>query len=207
MKTLTAVLAATAALTALAGAPAQAGGAHGSAFGVAAKGVVAIAPTPYVKSSTAETVTKALVKLPPNALLSASVNEVAASRHHAKAALADVVVGRLGLRATAVTASCDNGTGGAALADVALGAAEIPLYPKPNSGIVVPLGALGKAEVVLNRQVRLPGGGISVTAIQVSVVLAGTITQTIDIASVTCAGAPRLARPPKAVVGDLVVAG
>ncbi|GAB3672661.1 hypothetical protein GCM10027589_42240 [Actinocorallia lasiicapitis] len=207
MKTMTAVLAATAMAAFAVAPPAQAGGVYGEAFGIAAKGVVALAPTPYVKAKTEEVLTKTMVKIPANPLVSGVVNEASASKYHARAAVADLVVGQLGLRAEAVTATCDNGVGGTALAKVKIGPSEIPLYPKPNSGVKLPLGALGKAEVTLNKQVRLPGGGLEVTAIHIDLSLVGAVDQTIDIASVTCARAPRPAPTPVLIPGDLPVTG
>lgn len=204
MRTMTAVLAASLLIP---GAQAHAaGGPYGEAFGLYAEGLVAIAPTPYVKSTTKDAYTKALVKIPPNALLSATVNEATASKTHAKATLVDVGVGQLGLRATVVTASCVNGTGGAHLAKVKLGGQTIPVYPKPNSGLSLPLGPLGTAEVTFNKQVKHADGSLSVTAIYVEVSLADVVKQKIAIAGVRCAPAAE-APKPAIIKGELVVTG
>lgn len=207
MKTLTAVLAA-AALTAMpvaAHADAK-GAAYGSAYGLSAEGLVSIAPTPWVVSTTSETVTKSLVTIPANPLIKGTVNNATASLAHAAASVVDIEVGRLGLRASVIKATCDNGSGGASLAKVTLGGQTLPLYPPANTMLKLPLGSMGGAEITLNRQVRNRDGSLTVTAVHVNVVVAGTIKQSIDIAKVTCFQAKQ-APPPKAIPGKLTVTG
>ncbi|MEO5876011.1 MAG: choice-of-anchor P family protein [Streptosporangiaceae bacterium] len=207
MKTLTAVLAA-AALTAM---PVAAHAKtkrmlYGSAYGLSAEGLIAVAPTPWVVSTTEDTVTKSLVTVPANPLLRGTVNNATASLARASASVVDVAVIALGLQASAIKASCDGGVGGASLADVRLGGQQIPLYPPVNFALNVPLGSLGGAEVTLNRQVRNRDGSLTVTAVHVNVVLAGATTQSIDIAKVTCFRA-QAAPAPDFVPGTLPVTG
>lgn len=206
MKTLTAVLAAAALAAMPVAAHADAKRAYGSAYGLSAEGIVAIAPTPWVVSTTSATVTKSMVTIPANPLVKGTVNNATASIAHAAASVVDVEAGRLGLRASVIKATCDNGSGGASLAQVTLGGKTLPLYPPANTTLKLPLGSLGGAEVVLNRQVRNRDGSLTVTAVHVNVVLAGVVKQSIDIAKVTCFRAKQ-APPPKAIPGTLPVAG
>jgi hypothetical protein len=206
MKTLTAVLAAAALAAMPVAAHADAKRAYGSAYGLSAEGIVAIAPTPWVVSTTSATVTKSLVTIPANPLVKGTVNNATASIAHAAASVVDVEAGRLGLRASVIKATCDNGSGGASLAQVTLGGQTLPLYPPANTTLKLPLGSLGGAEVVLNRQVRNRDGSLTVTAVHVNVVLAGAIKQSIDIAKVTCFRAKQ-APPPEMIPGMLPVTG
>lgn len=206
MKTLTAILAAAALTTMPVAAHADAKRAYGSAYGLSAEGIVAIAPTPWVVSTTSATVTKSLVTIPANPLVKGTVNNATASLAHAGASVVDVEVGQLGLRASVIKATCDNGSGGASLAEVTLGGQALPLYPPANTTLKLPVGSLGGAEVALNRQVRNRDGSLTVTAMHVNVVLAGVIKQSIDIAKVTCFRAKQ-APPPKVIPGILPVTG
>jgi hypothetical protein len=187
-------------------APAQAEAAYGEAFALAAEGTVAVAPVPYVRSNTDEVVKRSVAEVPGNSLLTARVLTASASATRARASVADLEVDRLLLRAGVITASCDNADGGAHLAKVTLGTVRLPLYPKPNTEVKVPLGKALKAEVTLNKQVRRPDGRLTVTAVYLEVDAPG-LKQKIEISSVTCTTATTVAPPPTPIDRDLPVTG
>ncbi|MFD0904091.1 choice-of-anchor P family protein [Actinomadura sediminis] len=161
-------------------------GGTGSAFAIAAAGPVAIPATPSVSSDAQRPERESVAELPNNPLVRASALNAAAWSGHARASVADLVLPRLGLKAAAVTAKCENGNGVSHLAKASLDGRRLQANAKPNSTVEIAVPKLGDASVVLNRHVRDRDGSLTVTAIQVRVPLPGGKTQTIDIASATC---------------------
>ncbi|WP_119726978.1 choice-of-anchor P family protein [Thermomonospora amylolytica] len=162
-------------------------GGKGSAHAVAATGLVDIPATPAVASSARRPVSRSVAELPANPLVRASVLSAAAGAGQARAGVADLAIARLGLTAEAVTAKCVNGRGASNLAKATLRGKSLRAAAAPNTGVTVGLDGVGTASVVLNKQVRRPGGGLTVTAIEVTLPPVAGKTQTISIASATCA--------------------
>ncbi len=161
--------------------------ATGSAFGVSATGPVAIPPTPFVPpTSSSRPVRKSLAEVPANPLVRASVLSAAAWAGHGRASVADLKLARAGLTADLITAKCENGNGVSHLTKVVLNGRTLAVRPRPNSAVVVQLDKIGTATVTLNKQVRNPDGGLTVTAVEVSLPLGAGQTETVSIASVTC---------------------
>ncbi|MFG2087036.1 MULTISPECIES: hypothetical protein [unclassified Spirillospora] len=214
-------------------ASATSGGA-GSAFAVSASGPIAIPATPSVTSTAQKPERKSVAELPANPLVQAGVLNAAAWSGHARASVADLKIAKLGLSASAVTAKCENGNGVSHLVKASLNGKKLKAAATPNSSVKVDLPSLGNATVTLNRHVRDKDGSLTITAIEVSLVVAGK-TQTISIASVTCgkdggkpgepsdpgkpggdpsaspapapSGPPSAAPVPTPVTGDLPVTG
>lgn len=174
------------AVVAPASASASAGG-SGSAFGVSASGLVPIAATPSVTSQTPPS-HKALLELPPNPLIDLGVLRVDAHPRNARASVLDLKVARAELSAHVITASCRNGQGSSHLVKASLAGRTLAVDAAPNSGLSVPVSGVGTVRVVLNKQVHTPGGGLSVTAIQVSVPLVTGGAETVSISNATCSG-------------------
>jgi hypothetical protein len=189
---LSAVVLATAAPAALAAdAPA------GSAFALAADGLLAVPAQPSLDGSHGvEQKSVASLRVPQTApAISADVLNAAVAPGRAEASVTELTVGLgLGLSADVITATCVNGVGEVSLAGVTLGGRELALKPAKNSG----LNLEGVASVVLNEQVANPDGSLTVTAVAIRLLNA----QTIDIASATCAAGaeapedPEPTRPP-----------
>ncbi|REE97922.1 choice-of-anchor P family protein [Thermomonospora umbrina] len=177
----------------IAAAPASHGAEHaapapsgkGAAFAISGSGLVPIPGTPSVASAGRYPKRESKAELPPNPVVSARALTAAAwaGRGHAEVAGLAVVPARLA--AEAVTATCVGGRGAAHLAQAVLAGERLAATPAPNSAVTVPLGRLGKASVTLNKQVRHPGGGLTVTAIEIVVPVVGK-TQKLSIASATC---------------------
>lgn len=169
-------------------APASASsGGSGSAFGIGADGLVSIPHTPTVSSTTSPH-DKSLVALPANPLVDLKLLHTTAHPGHARASVLDLKVARAELSAHLVTAECKNGKGSSRLVDASLGGRRLAVVARPNSSVSVPVQGLGTVSVVLNKQVREPGGGLTVTAIQVAVPLALGKSETISISSASCSG-------------------
>ncbi|MEV0403361.1 choice-of-anchor P family protein [Actinoallomurus sp. NPDC050550] len=159
----------------------------GSAFGLAATGLVAIPQTPAVTA----TADKSLVSLPANPLIDVKVLHVTAKPAFARASVVDLEVAKAALTAHLVTATCKGGTGASNLADARIGDRRLAAYAAPNSALSIPVQGLGTVGVTLNKQVRNLDGSLTVTAIEVRL----TDAQTISVSSATCsAGTP--GRPP-----------
>lgn len=161
-------------------------GGTGSAFGIAASGLVNVPPTPAV-SSAARPHDKSLVQLPANPLVLLKVLHVTARSGHARASVVDLKVARAELSAHLITARCDAGQGSSHLVKASLAGHRLAVDAAPNSRISIPLQGLGTASVVLNKQVRNADGGLTVTALEVSLPLGPGKAQTIDVSSATCA--------------------
>jgi hypothetical protein len=168
----------------------------GSAFGIAATGLVTIPPTPAVSSEAEQPARKRLAGLPSNPLASASVLSVSAWAGHGRASVTDLRLAKAGLSAKLVFAKCENGNGISHLGKATLAGKKLKVSPKPNTGLTVPIQGVGTASVILNKQVQGPGGGITVTAIELTLHLAAGKTQTVSIASVTCGPAKSETPPP-----------
>ncbi|MFC4054348.1 choice-of-anchor P family protein [Actinomadura syzygii] len=166
------------------GAAATTGGA-GSAVAISAGGPVAVPPTPAVTSDAQRPVRKSVVELPPNPIVEARLLNAAAWSGHARASVADLRLLKLGLRASLVTAKCENGNGVSHLVKATLNGRTLKADAAPNTAVTVNLTGVGAATVTLNRHVRDKDGNLTVTAIEVSATVAGQ-TQTISIASATC---------------------
>ncbi|GAB3987117.1 hypothetical protein GCM10029978_104540 [Actinoallomurus acanthiterrae] len=155
----------------------------GSAYGLAATGLVRIPQTPAVTA----TADKSLVSLPANPLIDVKVLHVTAKPAFARASVVDLRVAKAALTASLVTATCKGGRGVSHLAEARLAGHRLAADAAPNSALTVQVPGLGAAAVVLNKQTRAPGGGLTVTAIEVTLPLPPGSTQTISISSATCA--------------------
>ncbi|GAA4637998.1 hypothetical protein GCM10023196_094030 [Actinoallomurus vinaceus] len=155
----------------------------GSAYGLAATGLVAIPQTPAVTA----TDDKSLVSLPANPLIDVKVLHVTAKPAFARASVVDLRVAKAALTASLVTATCKGGRGASHLAEARLAGHRLAADAAPNSALTVQVPALGTAAVVLNKQTRNPDGSLTVTAIEVTLPLPPGQTQTISISSATCA--------------------
>jgi hypothetical protein len=169
-------------------APASAtSGGSGSAFGIGADGLVSLPHTPAV-SSAMPPGDKSLAELPPNPLIDLKLLHVTAHPGHARASVLDLKVARAELTAHLVTAECKNGKGSSRLVDASLSGHRLAVGAAPNSSLKVPVQGLGDVSVILNKQVRGADGGLTVTAIQISLPLVMGKTQTISISSASCRG-------------------
>jgi hypothetical protein len=169
-------------------APASAtSGGSGSAFGVGADGLVSLPHTPSVSSAMPPS-DKSLAELPPNPLIELKLLHVTAHPGRARASVVDLKVARAELSAHLVTAECKNGKGTSRLVDASLDGHHLAAGAAPNSTLSVPVHGLGKVSVTLNKQVRDSHGGLTVTAIQISLPLVLGKSQTISISSASCRG-------------------
>jgi hypothetical protein len=169
-------------------APASAtSGGTGSAFGISASGLVPIPATPSVTSEHPPS-HKALLELPPNPLIDLGILRVDAHPGHARASVLDLKIAQAKLSAHLITAACRNGHGASHLVQASLAGHKLAVNAAPNSGLSVPVSGVGTVRVVLNKQVHTPGGGLSVTAIQLSVPLVTGGAETVSISNATCSG-------------------
>jgi hypothetical protein len=164
-------------------APARTTG-HGSAYALNAAGPVAV-PAISAVASTGRKADRSLLSLPKNPLVKASALHTTADRAMARASVADLLVKKLGLSASAVTALCTHGKGSVDLVAARLGKQHLAVSPAPNSAVRAHLGPLGTATVTLNKQVRAADGSLRVTAIEARVPIAGKL-ETVSVSSVTC---------------------
>lgn len=172
----------------VAAAPAHAAPAEkGAAYALSATGLVNIPATPAVASSAQRPVRESVVELPANSLVRASALSASAGAGRARASVADLAIAKLGLTAEAVTATCVDGRGASNLVKAALNGKGLQVGAAPNTGVRVGLDGIGTVSVVLNKQVRRPGGGLTVTAIEITLPPVAGKPQTISIASATCA--------------------
>jgi hypothetical protein len=186
------IIAAPPAAAAVPASPATAGG-HGSAYGVSATGLVTLPATPAVASSGRRPARESVVKLSANPLVSASALSASAWAGHGRASVADLRIAKAMLTAEAVTARCVGGSGSSHLAKVVLNGRRLQASPAPNSAVTVSLDGLGKVTLVLNKQVRNPDGGLTVTAVELGLPPIAGKSQRVSIASVTCS--PKGAAP------------
>jgi hypothetical protein len=192
-------------------ASANGGASAASAFGISATGLVNIPQTPTVTAASHPD-SKSIVSVPRNPLVKLSVLRTHAVPGHAEASVVDLRIAKAAispkaaLSAKLITATCDDGVGSAKLADVRLAGRAIQAGASPNSRITVPVEGVGAVQVTINKQVRNPDGTITVTALQLAMQALGK-SQTVDISSATCAGAPGEAPKPNPVPSDLPVTG
>jgi hypothetical protein len=198
--------------TAAATASADSGGVgRSSAYGIAATGLVNIPATPAV-SSVSRPDTASLASLPGNPLVRLSVLRAHAAPGRAEASVVDLTIAKAAispkaiLSAKLISARCEDGEGVSRLVDVRLAGHRIRPAATPNGTLTVPIDGLAGARVTVNKQVRNPDGSLSVTALELAIQALGQ-SQTIDISSATCAGAPDEAPPPHPVPSDLPVTG
>lgn len=179
-------------------------GAHGappatsSAFTVSATGLVTIEPIPAVNDNAGPQHKSVATLASPDRTVTARTLNAAVAQGNATGSVAELNVSAHDARlsaarvtATAVRAECTNGAGTASLVDATVAGHPVAAAPAPNTEITVP----GGASVVLNKQTTQPDGSLTVTAINVEV----PGTQSIDIASATCAAkAHSIPTPPPA---------
>jgi hypothetical protein len=192
-------------------ASATSGRSPSSAFGISASGPLSIPRTPSVSSASRPN-TKSLTSLPGNPPVQLAIVRTRATPGHAEASVVDLRIAKAAIIPTAVlsakliTAGCDGGSGRSRLVDVRLAGRSIQAGASPNSRLTVPVQGLGGMAVTINKQVRNGDGTLTVTALELAVQALGK-SQTIDISSVTCAGAPGEAPKPTPVPSDLPVTG
>jgi hypothetical protein len=192
-------------------ASATGGGSASSAFGISAAGLVNIPRTPAVTSASHPN-SKSVVSIPDNPLVTLSVLRTRAVPGHAEASVIDLHIAKAAispkavLSAKVITATCDDGVGSAKLVDVRLAGRAIQAGTSPNSTLTVPVEGLGGVQVTVDKQVRNPDGTLTVTGLELAVRALGK-SQTIDISSARCAGAPGEAPKPTPVPSDLPVTG
>jgi hypothetical protein len=162
-------------------------GGSSSAFGVSASGLVNIPKTPAV-TSTAQPNNKSLAELPTNPLVELKLLRVGATPGHARASVLDLKVAKAALTAHLITATCAGGKGSSHLVKASLAGRRLAVDAAPNSTLSVPVQGLGTASVVLNKQVHSADGGLTVTAIELSLPIGRGKAQTISISSATCVG-------------------
>lgn len=200
-------------LTVAAVVPASAAGDRNasSAFGISAAGLLTIPQTPSVSSASRPN-TKSVVSLPGNPLVRLSVLRAHAVSGHSEASVVDLRIAKAAishnamLSAKLITAECAGGIGSSRLVDVRLAGRRIQAAASPNSRLVVPVQGLGGVQVTINKQVRNADGSVTITGLELAAQALGK-SQTIDIASATCAGAPGKAPSPTPVPSDLPVTG
>lgn len=158
-----------------------------TAYAIAASGVVNVDKTPDLDSEKGFQEKSTVGVEAPAGLLSVGVLNASVDTSSASASVADLKVGLseivdsdvLGISASVIEATCENGEGSAALADAKVAGQNLDVSPPANTEIGLP----GLGGVTLNKQVTNDDGSLTVTAISVD--LGGL--QTIEIASATCA--------------------
>lgn len=169
----------------------------GSAYGLAASGLVTLPPTPMVHA----TDHKSVFSTPPNPLIHLSVLKAAAKPGHARASVVDLrlVKSARVLSAHIITARCDNGRGSSDLVRASLAGHKLAAHASPNTTLSIPVQGVGTASVTLNKQVRDANGGLTVTALEVSLALVTGQSLTVDVSSASCsAGSSTPSTPPSA---------
>lgn len=154
------------AVTAAPAAAATAGGAEGWASGLTSTGLLKAGPTPEVSSGGSE-VRKSLLHPKVGDLVDARALDLQAAKGRGRATAAGVSAPKAKLNASAISADCKDGRGGARLADATLAGKHLESAPPPNTTIPVDVQGLGRAAVTLNKQERLPGKGLRVTGLQI----------------------------------------
>jgi hypothetical protein len=135
-----------------------------SAYGLAAKGLLPIAPTPQVQAPPDGQA--ALLELP--SPLGVGVLKVKAADHTSAATAVDLNIADL-VKANVIKATCDNGTGNVSIlgGDIA----GNPLPSNPAVGQNLDLSPI--ATVVFNRQTGNPDGTLTVEGVRISVLPGG----------------------------------
>ncbi|HEX2316044.1 MAG TPA: hypothetical protein VHJ17_20040 [Thermomonospora sp.] len=168
-------------------------GGHSSAYGLAASGPVSVAATPAVASAGRQPVRRSALGVTANPLVRASVLRVSARAGHGRASVADVALAKAGLSAKLITAKCENRNAVSTLVNARLAGTRLKAAASPNSALTVTVGGIGAVSVVLNKQVRHANGGVTVTAVEITLPPVLGKTQKVSLASATCL--PAGARP------------
>lgn len=172
----------------------------GSAYALAATGLVRIGPISEVHAGQPPT-HKSLAELAPNPVLSASVLNAAAAPGWARASVVDLKLRQVGLSASLITAECKAGTGRSSLVDAVLNGRKLSVGAAPNTTIAVAPEQAGVGphivKVVINKQVHNADKSLTVTAVEVTLSLgAGKQLETVSVSSASCGAKPGEAAPP-----------
>lgn len=143
---------------------AEEGGPASSAYGIAASGLLQIAPVPSVESTDGEPVHDELLRLGPDKNLSAGLLTVDALGGAARTSVADVDVQGL-LEADLVTTSCQDGKGALEIVNGSVLGRQLPRHPV--RGQVIDLAPL--LRLTLGDETRNADDSITVTGIEVTV--------------------------------------
>ncbi|MGC7101962.1 choice-of-anchor P family protein [Amycolatopsis lurida] len=194
-----------AACLAFAASPAAAAPAE-SAYAIAASGLVKIPRTPSVSGPGQESLASVALPASGPSLVSAKALNAEVKPGHAQSSVAGLSLdlGVLpaaatlpGVSAEVIKADCRDGKGSVSIANLKVGGKAVKLDQVPPN-TTVPLAPL--LELVVNKQAKNDDGTLTVTA--VSAKLLGQ-TQTLDIASATCAKSPGdTPEPPAKPGGD-----
>lgn len=170
-----------------------------SAYGISATGAVTFPATPAVNSA-AKPHEATLTKFPANPVITTfSIAKTTALGDHSMASL--MYVGILTPKVTlpagtpklpaqlvlakVAAARCDAGKGASYLERVQIADKTVKTGTSPNTKVTVPVLNLGHVTATLNKQVRRSDGTLTVTAIELNIVLGGK-AETVDISSATC---------------------
>lgn len=138
-----------------------------SAYGLAATGLLPIAPTPKVEAPPDGK--NALLELP--SPLGVGVLKVQAADHTSSATAVDLNIADL-IKAQVIKASCDNGTGDASILGGTVAGSSLPENPAIGQGLdLSPI-----ASIKTNRQTTNDDGTLTVDALVVSVLPGGSGT-------------------------------
>ncbi len=176
-----------------------------SAYGIAASGLLKIAPTPYVESKDGEPAHSELLKLEPNKDLSVGVLTVDALGGAARTSVAEVNVLGL-LKADLISTSCQDGKGALEIINGSVLGQKLPEHPISGQSIdLAPLLSL-----TLGDETRNADDSITVTGIEVKV-LSGNTDRNAKLTDEQKKALPGLANllgvqlpPAPAVVGDVL---
>ncbi|WP_181770676.1 choice-of-anchor P family protein [Amycolatopsis pittospori] len=164
-----------------------------SAYAIAASGLVKIPRTPAVSGPGKESLASVALPTAGPSLLSAQALNAEVKPGHAKSSVAGLALnlGVLpaaaalpGLSAEVIKAECRDGKGSVSIANLKVGGKTIKLDQVPPN-TTVPLASL--LELVVNKQTANSDGTLTVTAVSAKIL---GKTQTLDIASATCAKSP-----------------
>ncbi|WP_236808927.1 choice-of-anchor P family protein [Amycolatopsis albispora] len=178
-----------------------------SAYAIAASGLVKIPRTPSVTGTGQESLASVALPTSGPSLVSAKALNAEVKPGHAQSSVAGLSLdlGVLpaaatlpGVSAEVIKADCRDGKGSVSIANLKVGGKAVKLDQVPPN-TTVPLAPL--LELVVNKQAKNDDGTLTVTA--VSAKLLGQ-TQTLDIASATCAkpGDDNTPAPPTKPGGD-----
>ncbi|WP_414945150.1 choice-of-anchor P family protein [Amycolatopsis sp. cmx-11-32] len=177
-----------------------------SAYAIAASGLVTIPRTPSVSGAGKESLASVALPTSGPSLVSAKALNADVKPGYAKSGVTGLSLDLAtlptaatlpGLSADVIKSECQDGKGSVSIANLKVGGKAIKLDQVPPN-TTVPLAPL--LELVVNKQTKNAGGTLTVTA--VSAKLLGR-TQTLDIASATCAkSAGTTPEPPTKPSGD-----
>ncbi|GAA1238254.1 hypothetical protein GCM10009676_23560 [Prauserella halophila] len=175
-------------------APAAGAQTEDSAFGIAADGLIDIAPTPYVEGEGSEEVVGTNVA----GLAGATVLSAEASSNYAYADVANLSVlpGDIGgipgigeplvAAEGTLSATCDNGDLSSQITELSVLGNTIPIDNLAPNTTAVPEALEGVAQITLNKQSENTVTAVSIELLQGVPGLSDIAGQTIDIASATC---------------------